>query len=75
MESPQKDIIWLSEISIVIYKAAKRTGIENDKFIHFNLLAGTYSIDGYLFNSILIQKLRWQSYNKYKTGNHHRLKI
>ena len=32
---PQKDIIFLSEISIMIYKAGKRTGVENDKFIHF----------------------------------------
>ena len=54
----QKDIILLSEVSIVIYKAGKRTGAENDKFIHFNLSAGTYSIDD--FNA----KLRWKSCNK-----------
>ena len=43
----QKDIILLSEASIVIYKAGKHTGVENDKFIHFNLSAGTYSIDDF----------------------------
>ena len=43
----QKDIILLSEVSIMIYKAGKRTGIENTKFIYFNLSAGTYSIDDF----------------------------
>ena len=43
----QKDIILLTEVSIVIYKAGKRTGAENDKFIHFNLSAGTCSIDDF----------------------------
>ena len=28
----------------MIYMAGKRTGLENDKFLHFNLSAGTYSI-------------------------------
>ena len=45
IELAQKYIIVLSEVSIVIYKAGKRTGVENTKFIHFNLSAGTYSID------------------------------
>ena len=44
IELPQKDIILLSEISIVISKAGKCTGVENDKYIHFNLSVGTYSI-------------------------------
>ena len=47
IELAQKDIILLSEVSIVIYKAGKRTGVENTKFIHFNLSAGTYSIDDF----------------------------
>ena len=47
IELTQKDIILLSEVSIVIYKAGKRTGVENDKFLHFNLSAGTYSIDDF----------------------------
>ena len=41
IELAQKDIILLSEVSIMIYKAGKRTGVENTKFIHFNLSAGT----------------------------------
>ena len=63
IELAQKYIILLSEVFIVIYKAGKHTGVENDKFIHFNLSAGTYSIDD--FNA----KIRWQCYNKNKTGN------
>ena len=51
IELAQKNIILLSEVSIVIYKAGKRTGVENDKFIHFNLSAGTYFIDN--FNAII----------------------
>ena len=44
----QKDIILLSDASIVIYKAVKRTGVENTKFIHFDILsASTYSIDNF----------------------------
>ena len=45
IELPQKDIILLSEVSTVIYKAGKCTDVENTKFIHFNLSVGTYSID------------------------------
>ena len=47
IELTQKDIILLSEVSIVIYKAGKRTDVENDKFIDFNLSVGTYSIDDF----------------------------
>ena len=47
IELPQKYIILLSEVSIIIYKAGKRTGVENTKFIHFNLSTGTYSIDDF----------------------------
>ena len=47
IERPQKDIILLSEVSIVVYKAGKRTGVENTKFISFSLSAGTYSIDDF----------------------------
>ena len=43
----QKDIILLSSVSIIVYKTGKRTGIENTKFISFNLSAGTYSIDDF----------------------------
>ena len=63
VEFAQKYIILLSEVSIVIYKAGKRTGVENTKFIHFNLSAGTYSIDD--FNAkvkiaILQQRQDWE---------------
>ena len=47
IELLQNDIILLSEISIMIYKADKRAGVENTKFIHFKLSAGTYSIDNF----------------------------
>ena len=42
VEFAQKYIILLSEVSIVIYKAGKRTEVESTKFIHFNLSVGTY---------------------------------
>ena len=47
IELAQKDIILLSEVSIMIYKVGKRTSVENKKLIHFNLSAGTYSIDDF----------------------------
>ena len=47
IELAQKDIILLSEVSIVINKAGKCTGVENAKFIHFNLSVSTYSIDDF----------------------------
>ena len=63
IDLPQKDIILLSEVSIMIYKAGKRTGIENTKIIHFNLSAGTYSIDDFnaeIKVAILQQRQDWQ---------------
>ena len=47
IELAQKDIILLSEVSIIVYKAGKCTGVENTKFISFSLSAGTYSIDDF----------------------------
>ena len=47
VELAQKDIILLSKVSLIVYKAGKRTGVENTKFISFNLSAGTYSSDGF----------------------------
>ena len=63
VELAQKDIILLSKVSIIVYKAGKRTGVENTKFISFNLSAGTYSI--YDFNAkikvaILQQRQDWE---------------
>ena len=63
----KKDIILLSKVSIIVYKAGKRTCVENTIFAGFNLSAGTYSIDD------LMQRSRWQSYNKEKAGNHLKL--
>ena len=47
IELPQKDIIFLSSVSIIVYKAGKRTTVENTKFISLNLSAGTYPIDDF----------------------------
>ena len=47
IELAQKDIILLSTVSIIVYKTGKRAGVENTKFISFNLSAGTYSIDDF----------------------------
>ena len=44
IELPKKNITLLSEVFIIIYRADKRIGVENTKFIHFILSAGTYSI-------------------------------
>ena len=37
----------VSNVSIIVYKTGKGTGVENNKFIHFNLSAGTYSTDDF----------------------------
>ena len=47
IELAQKDIILLLSVSLIVYKAGKGTGVENTKFISFNLSAGTYSIDDF----------------------------
>ena len=59
----QKYIILLSKVSIIVYKAGKRTGVENTKFISFNLSAGTYSIDDFnakIKVAILQQRQDWE---------------
>ena len=63
IELAQKDIILLSEVSIMIYMAGKCTSVENDTFIHFNLSAGTYSIDDFnakIKVAILQQRKDWE---------------
>ena len=35
IELAQEDIILLSKVSIIVYRAGKRTGVENNKFIPF----------------------------------------
>ena len=47
VELEQKDIIFLSNVFIIFYKAGKHTSVKNNKFIHINLLAGTYSTDDF----------------------------
>ena len=59
----QKNIILLSKVSIIVYKAGKCTGVENTKFISFNLSVGTYIIDGFNANikvAILQQRQDWK---------------
>ena len=59
----QKDIILLSRVSIIVYKAGKRTGVENTKFISVNLSAGAYIIDGFnakIKVAILQQRQDWE---------------
>ena len=46
-EIAEKDIILLSNVSIIVHKAGKRTDVENNTFIHFNLSVGTYSTDSF----------------------------
>ena len=63
IEHPPKYIILPSEVPIVIYNIGKRTCVENDKFLHFNLSVGTYFIDD--FNTkvkvaILQQSQKWE---------------
>ena len=63
IELAQKNIILLSNVSIMVYKAGKRTGVEKKKFIHFNLSAGTYLIDCFnakLKVAILQQRQDWE---------------
>ena len=47
IELAWKSIILLSNVSVIFYKDGSHTGMENNKFMHFNLLAGTYSIDNF----------------------------
>ena len=63
IELAQKDIILLSNVSIIVYKAGKRTGVENNKFVNFNLSAGTYSFDDFstkIKATIIQQRQHWE---------------
>ena len=47
----------------MIYNADKRVGVENTKFIHFKLSAGTYSIDDFntkIKVAILQERQDWE---------------
>ena len=59
----KKYIILLSKVSIIIYKAGKRTSVENTKFISFSLSAGTCSIDDFnakIKVAVLQQRQDWE---------------
>ena len=59
----QKDIILLSKVSIVVYRAAKLTGVGNTKFISFILSAGAYSVVDFnakIKVAILQQRQDWE---------------
>ena len=59
----KKYIILLSKVSIIIYKAGKRTSVENTKFISFSLSAGTCSIDDFnakIKVAVLQQRHDWE---------------
>ena len=43
----QKDIILLSDTSLIVYKAGKKAGVTNTEFIKFTLSKGSYSIDDF----------------------------
>ena len=45
IELAEKDIILLSKVSKIVYKAGKGTGVENNAFINFWLSGDTYLID------------------------------
>ena len=58
----QKDIILLSSISLIFFKAGARTGVENNLFIKFSLSAGTYSVDDFnakIKAAVLQQRQGW----------------
>ena len=59
----QKDIILLSNVSTIVYKAGKCTGVENNKFLHFKVSAGTYSIDDFnakIKVAVLQKRQEWE---------------
>ena len=59
----QKKFILLSKVSLIVYKAGKRTGVANTEFIKFTLSDGAYSIDDFnakIKISILQQRQDWE---------------
>ena len=68
IELAQKDIILLSNASIIVYKTGKRTAW---KTINLYILTSQRAL---IQLTILMRKLRWKSYNKDRTGNYLKLK-
>ena len=63
IEFAYKDIILLSSVSIIVFKAGKRTVVENTNFISFNLSVGTCLIDDFNAKTkvtILQQRQGWE---------------
>ena len=64
IEIAQKDIILLSNVSIIGYKAGKCTGVENNKFIHLQNLSyqnATHSCPRhYFYRAWYNQQLTWK---------------
>ena len=63
IELAQKDIILISNVYIIAYKASNGTGAENNKFILFNFSVGTYSIDDFntkIRTAVLQQRKDWE---------------
>ena len=53
----------VSNVSIIVYKTGKGTGVENNKFIHFNLSAGTCLINDFNANikvPVLQKRQNWE---------------
>ena len=68
VEHEPKDIILLSKVPIIFYRASKSTGV---KTINLYILTSQRVL---IQLTILIQKSGWQSRNKDRTGNHLKLK-
>ena len=55
--------ILLSSVSVIFYKAGSRTRVENNRFIKFSLLGGTYSIDDFKVKikvAVLQERQDWE---------------
>ena len=63
IELAQKDIILLSSVSVIFYKASTRTGVENNILIKFSFSAGTYSINDFnakIKAAVLQERQDWE---------------
>ena len=63
MKLARKNIILLSNVSIIFYKSGSHTVLEKNRFIRFYLSAGTYSIDNFnakIKVAVLQEKQDWE---------------
>ena len=63
IEPVRKDIILLSDVAVMLYKACSRTGVKN-KHVKFALSAGRYSVDyfnGKFKVAVTKQKQDWEA--------------